>query len=405
MSCERVFQPQLENRPVIVLSNNDGCAVARSNEAKQLGIKMGQPVFQLQSIIQAHDVQVLSSNYPLYADMSSRVIRILKDSAPLVEVYSIDECFLDLSNMAFNIEQFAKELREKIRQYTGVPVSIGLGRTKTLSKAANFLAKKNEHFHGVCELVPAMEQVVLKKVPIDEIWGVGRRWSQALSQQGFKTAFDLSLANSEWIRKRFNVVMARTVAELQGISCIPLEEINPARKNILVSRSFGSKVHDFTTLREALQTYAARAAEKCRQQKSLAQAIMVFVQTNRYSVQDKQYANRAAMGLEVASSDTRDILQMAERILRHLYNPDFAYHKVGIMLLDLIPDMIQQDDLYTVRRENSEPLMGAVDSLNQRFGQHSIYFASQSKTPRWRMKQNHCSPQFTTNWQHIPLVK
>jgi DNA polymerase V len=405
VSCERVFQPSLENRPVIVLSNNDGCAVARSNEAKALGIKMGQPHFQIKGLIEKHNVVVLSSNYPLYADMSHRVATILKDSAPEVEVYSIDECFLNFSDMPGSTKEYAIELRQKIKQYTGIPVSIGFGETKTLAKISNYLAKKYPNFAGVCDINESTRELMLKKVPISEIWGVGRRWSQTLQQYGFETALDLANADVEWIRKCFNVTLARTVIELKGTTCFDLENTLPAKKSIIVSRSFGKKISEYNSLREAVCTYAAKAAEKLRKQNSVAQGITVFVQTNPFSNNDKQYHNRLACGFSIATNDTRNIMQAAESLLKKLYRDEYLYHKVGVMLLDILPDTQIQKDFYTAPYKNSKDLMKTVDDLNQRFGKQSLYFASQAaKKPAWGMKQAGCTPGYTTNWNDLVKV-
>lgn len=405
VSCERVFSPDLEGRPVIILSNNDGCAVARSNEAKALGIKMGQPVYQIRSLIQQHGVVVLSSNYKLYADMSWRVISILKAHAPRTEVYSIDECFLDVGHMAIDIEHYVRTLRDIIKQYTGIPVSVGVGESKTLAKAANYLAKKHPHFNGVCQITSAMQRMMLKKVPIDEVWGVGRRYSQTLTQYGIQTADDLASKDNEWVRQRFNVVLARTALELSGQSCLTLDAIQPAKKSIVVSRSFGQKITTFSAIREAVHTYAARACEKLRQQHSVAGVLMVFIQTNRFSQRDAQYHNSITSSLVLPTNDTRDILQMANHLLKVIYKDGYAYHKAGVMLLDIAPIALEQKDFYADHRQNSQSLMQAMDELNQRFGKQSLYFASQAKNPSWRMRQGQCTPEYTTNWQHIPIVK
>jgi DNA polymerase V len=406
VSCERVFNPALEGKPVVVLSNNDGCVIARSGEAKALGIKMGVPIFQCKDIVRKHRVVVISSNYRLYGDMSNRVMMLLKDFSPDYEIYSIDEMFLGLQGFAhWDLAAYAKKIRDHIWQGVHLPVSVGIGPTKTLAKAANFFSKRFPLLHGTCLLTdPRVLSVKLSYIPIEDVWGIGRRWSIKLREIGINTAQDLANADPIMIRKRFNVVMARTALELQGTPCIPMAEY-AARKSILVSRSFGKKITDYTDLREAITTFATRAAKKLREDGSCACAVRVFIQTSPFSPSDPYYANSMVTRLPKETSNTVWILKAAMQGLKAIYKTGFNYKKAGVMLIDLIPEDIAQEDFFVDRGSlNNAPLMSVVDRINDRYGKELLQFGLCRGQKKWSMSQANVSGAYTTQWADILVV-
>ena len=405
VSCERVFNPKLNNKPIVVLSNNDGCVISRSNEAKALGIKMGEPWFKCQEIVRKYKIQDLSSNYALYADMSNRVMAILKDFSPNQEVYSIDECFLDLTGFK-NLTSYGQEMRDRILKWTGLPVCVGIGATKTLAKLANHCAKKMTEFNGVCDFGRLTEDqlnTLLKKIEVGEVWGVGRRLSLKLIMLGIATAYDLKHADPEYLRQQFSVVMAKTVSELNGTVCIELEEISPPRKQILSSRSFGRPVRDYNSLAEAITLYMSRAAEKLRAQESVAGLLHVYIRTNPHKPDEAQYANGMTIPLPSPTDDTRQLLKIALWALKHLYKGDYNYAKAGVSLGDLIPRNSSQSDLFmsaqpTIR---SQKLMSTIDQINAKIGRESIKLASEGMNYAWRMRSSKKSPKYTSSWDDL----
>lgn len=338
VSCERAFNPKLENQSVVVLSNNDGCAVARSNEVKALGVKMGAPWFQLKDLAEKHHIVALSSNYTLYGDMSDRFSTILRDFSPNIEIYSIDECFLSLDGLNSlwpSAAHMGKIMRQRVRQWLDLPVCVGFGASKTLAKLANHIAKKQSAFNGVCDLGSlSSEQIdaLFSKIAVREVWGVGSRIGLKLEAAGIKTVQALRDTPTAWLRAKFGVVMARTSSELRGISCLMLEEITPPRKQIISSRSFGQLVYTLPELSESVASYMSKAAEKLRGQHSTCNAIQVFVHTNPFREQDPQYSNSITIPLPNASSDTRLLIRAALFGLQRIYQPGFAYKKAGVML-------------------------------------------------------------------------
>ena len=340
VSCERVFNPALEGRPVVVLSNNDGCVVARSQEVKDLGIKMGVPWFQIQSLAQHHGIVAFSSNYMLYADMSNRVMAILSSFSPSQEVYSIDECFLDLAGFERRgITRYGQAMRSAIRRWLGLPVCVGIAPTKTLAKWVNHVAKKRPVFEGVCnyhDLTPGEVDTLMGEFPVGEVWGVGGRIAARLQQMGIVTVRDLRLASPKAMRQQFSVVMERTVAELNGESCLVLEEMAPAKQQIMSSRSFGRPVFALDELAESVATYMSRAAEKLRRQHSLAGAVQVYLRTNPFKDKEPQYSRGMILPLPDPTDDTRQLVSAALAVLGRLYRPGFAYAKTGVMLTELI---------------------------------------------------------------------
>ena len=403
VSCERVFNPKLEQQPVVVLSNNDGCVVARSPEAKQLGIKMGVPLFEIRDLIARHQVRVYSSNYTLYGDMSFRVMDTLATFTPTLEVYSIDEAFLDLSGFShFDLTEYGQCVRQTVRQQTGIPVSLGLAPTKTLAKLANRLAKRCSS--GVFDLASADVSAVLEATPLEDLWGIGRRYTASLQERGYSTALDLRDADLAWIKQRYGVVMVRTVLELRGQSCLPLELVTPPRQSLMVSRSFGRPVTSLTYLQEAIATYTSRAAEKLRQQHLAAGILHVFARTSRYG--SAPYSDTVATSLPVATSDTAELLHYASRCGEALYQSGLQFSKAGVLLLQLVPDTEVQTNLFDTRdRTRDRKLMATVDQLNRQFGAGTVRFAAVGLQQPWALKAAHRSPRYTTRWQDLLVVR
>jgi DNA polymerase V len=408
-SCEKLFRPDLKDTPVVVLSNNDGCVVARSREAKSLGIKMGVPAFQIKAEMQRHGILAFSSNYALYADLSSRVMRTLEEMAPRVEVYSIDEAFLDLTGIesAISLVEFGQQVRARIGHWIGITVCVGIAPTKTLAKLANHAAKKYPATQGVVDLTnPDRQRRLLALVPVDDVWGVGRRLSKRLNALGITTALDLANASPRAIRDQFSVVLERTVRELNGESCIELEEIPPTKKQIVCSRSFGEKVTQFELLREAVCEYATRATEKLRKEQQQAKVMTVFILTSPFKDNEPQYSSSASGELLIPSCDTRDFIELANHLLKRIWKDGFRYAKAGVMLSDFYdPGMFQPglfDDVST--RSNSQQLMSVLDTINQS-GAGKVFFAGQGTKKDWSMKRELLSPAYTTRWDQLPRVK
>lgn len=402
-SCERVFQPHLDRKPIVVLSNNDGCVIARSNEAKLLGVKMGAPYFKIAQFAKQEGISVFSSNYALYGDMSQRVMHILSSFAPRVEVYSIDECFLDFSRLPGDLTQYCQDICKTVKQWTGIPISIGIAPTKTLAKLANRLAKK-----GYCGVLDWRTLVspnkILEAIPLEDIWGISRRWSGKLQALGIKNALELSQAEPKRMRQHFGVVMERIVIELQGNSCIPLEEMPSAKKQIMTSRSFGEKLTQFDDLRAAVTHFSTRAAEKLRRQKLATQSLTVFIQTSPFDTQ--QYANSATTVFELPSHDSAQLINAAHRGLERIFKKGFSYQRAGILLPDLLPAGVAQMSLFDSdeRSIRSDQLMVTLDKINRIHGKNSIGYASEIISKRWHMRQQFKSPSYTTNWQELLTI-
>ena len=405
-SCERLFNPSLANKPIVVLSNNDGCVIARSNEAKALGIKMGEPFFKLKAMIYKYDLKVFSSNYALYGDLSNRVMTILKDSWPESQVYSIDEAFLNLSKLPFDkIMSFCDQLQKKVYMYTGIPVSIGIGETKTLSKLANKIAKTEINLPVY---LLRKNDVFLKKIPVGDVWGVGRQWAIKLNRLGILTASDLQNAELTFIKNKFSVILQRTASELKGNNCIEIEE-GKLKKSIVSSKSFGSMQTEQGAIIEALSTYCSRAAEKLRSQKSLVGYIRVFIYSNRFREDLPQYTNSIGFKLINATDDTRKIIKCARYCLNKIFKDGYQYKKVGVSLDDLSSKNNQQLDLFAIESDNSidssSKVMTVLDSINNRFGQNSLRLASDGTNKKWVMRKDYSSPCYTTRWSDIPKAK
>ena len=406
ISCERVFNPELEGKPVVALSNNDGCIIARSNEAKALGIKMGEPYFQCKPLIERHRVRVFSSNYALYGDMSQRVMEILSHLEPEVEIYSIDEAFIRLPLASEKTLRITGEnIRNTIRQQTGIPVCVGFGPTKTLAKIANRMAKKNPEYGGVSTILPDSDvEGFLKKIEVGDVWGIGGRSTQKLAGQGIRTAYDLSQASETWIRKTLSITGVRTMHELQGISCFPLEETPTPKHSIACSRSFGALVSDLQEMREAASAYVSRAAEKLRGQQLKAGCLTLYLTTNRFRTDLPQYANSRTIALPNPTADTAELIEQAGRCLKELFRPGYAYQKVGVVLTDLIPEHIHQGNLFVTPRRNRDNLSLALDRINHRWGTDTLQYASAGLSKAWHHKQAMKSPSYTTSWRELPIA-
>jgi len=366
VSCECLFNPAIESKPVIVLSNNDGCVVARSNEAKKLGIAMGVPAFEIADKIKRHNIELFSSNYTLYADMSSRIMQTLSAFAPNIEIYSIDEAFLGLSGIKADLTEYARKIRRTVKKWTGIPVSIGIGPTKTLAKVANRIAKKNADTDGVFNLTDLSSlDGILASVPVEKVWGIGIKSAIKLKRAKIKTALDLRDANPGWIKQIFGVLGQRTVYELQGRCCYRLEQNPPTRKTVVVSRIFGEPVESKEKLKEATASYAARAAEKLREDQLAAAAMTVYVTTSMF-IENRCY-NSHTVQFDVATSDTMELIQAAHRCIDKLYHRGFKFKKSGVVLSGLVPQTnIQKSLLENFDTEKSRRLMQAVDAINAR---------------------------------------
>lgn len=403
-SCERLFRPDLKKKPVAVLSNNDGCIIARSQEVKDLGIKMGTPYFKAKELIQQHGIQIFSSNYRLYGDISSRVMQTLEEMSPHVEIYSIDEAFLDLSGSG-DLMGYGQQVKRQVYQYVGVPVSVGIAPTKTLAKLANYAAKKFKQTGGVVDLTDQQRQKKLLAItPVSEVWGVGRRHAASLNQLGVTTALQLAQMHVKFAYKRYSVVMERTVRELNGESCLDLEEITSPKKQIVCSRSFGEKITEYLPLRQAICEFAARATEKLRQEQQRALNVTVFIRTSPFQPTAPFHSNAATGTLAQASHNTRDILHLSMRLFDAIWKDGYHYAKGGIMLGDFCPEDQIQFSLFHPQKqtEQTDQLMQTLDSINHGLG--SIWFGGQRPKKDWFMTQAKLSPAYTTRWECLPAL-
>ncbi len=406
-SCERVFNPKLEGQPIVVLSNNDGCIIARSNEAKQLGIPMGGAFQTYRTLCQNHGVHVFSSNFQLYGNMSNRVMAILQQLVPDMEVYSIDEAFLCLDGIDSNeLLEYVEDIRVKIKKWTGLSVSIGIGPSKTLAKLANQVAKKCSTTGIFSLMEPKVQDEVLSKVKVEEIWGINSRWGTRFREYGINTALQLRDSDSPMIRKYFSVIGQRIVLELQGISCLPLGARASTRKSIIASRSFGKRVTNVDKIAEALSNYVASACARLRRQRSRTQSIHIYLKTNRFCLNEQQHHQGMSIGFSLPTSDTRVINKAAIGCLKSLYKPGFYYHKAGIILLELVAEDSAQSDLFLPTDSNkSDKLMATLDGINIRMGKNAVFLASQGTTRDWQMRCDRRSQRYTTNWDELLKVQ
>lgn len=412
VSCERAFNPRLEGQPVGVLSNNDGCVVARSNELKALGVEMGAPMHLLPPFVRRQAI-LLSSNYALYGDMSRRITEVLAEFSPHVEVYSIDECFVGFQGFEPDtLEDRGQRLRETVRQWTGIPVSVGFAPTRVLAKVANHAAKKNAAFNGVCKLEAnsPMTEGILKQLPVTELWGIARRTGERLKVMGIETAWQLREADPKRVRKSFSVVQERIVWELRGQQAIQLDDMSEPKKQIMVSRSFGRLTGSPHDLREALRHHASRAAEKLRKQGSVTSAVMVFVRTNPFREDLPQYRNRVVISLERPTDDSRELVAAAINGLRRLWRKGYGYHKAGLMLLDLAPKANRQLTLMETpqtaeQEKRNERLMATMDKLNSELGKGTVQLGISKQDSAWKLRSERRTPRYTTQWSELMKVR
>lgn len=408
-SCERVFQPALAGRPLIVLSNNDGCAIARSEEAKALNIKMAQPAFMIENIVKEHKVAVHSSNYTLYDNMSRRVMEVIRSFVPRTEVYSIDEIFADLSGMKYvDLAALGSSIRTAVGEATGIPVSVGIAATKALAKMANRHAKKARPAEGV--FVAAGQSAVdtmLRQSAVGEIWGIGKQLESVLESAGFATAYDFAYtAPEEWVRKELTVVGQRLYNELRGISCFPWEEARPVRQNICTSRSFGKLIRSKRELRQAVAKFTAACGEKLRSEQTCARKLQVFIKTNPHRPTDAQYEQSITMDLPQASNLTPTLMKLAMRGLDLLFREGYNYQKAGVIVMDLVPQSEVQLALFeNAPAEKEKKLMASVDQVNRSFGRDTVRFGVHDYGKEWHLKRQHLSPGFTTSLQDLPKAK
>ena len=405
VSCERLFNPKIRKKPVVVLSNNDGCIISRSNEAKALGIKMGEPYFKAKNIIIKNDVQVFSSNYSLYGDLSRRVMRTLKRFNSQIEVYSIDEAFMDLSNFSDeDVERVGKEIRETVLQWTGIPTSIGIAKTKTLSKIANHIAKKKQS--GVTSLI-GIENLdpILEKIEINDVWGVGRQLTKFYQKNGIYNAKQLKNKSNTWIKKCSNVLSSRTAMELRGIPCINLETTQTKRKSCVVSRSFGKRIETFQELKEAVSNYCLNASEKIRSESLVAKAITVFVRTSPFQRDYGYYSNSKTIDFPIATNNSIETVKTAVAILESIFRNGYRYQKAGVMLTGLREDDGRKNLFSSEKDEKINSLMRSIDSTNHRYGRSTLSLASAGVHKKWNMRRNYSSKIDTADFYCLPTIR
>jgi len=404
-SCERVFNPALKKRPVIVLSNNDGCVVALSAEAKDIGIPFASPFFKIRHLVDKHKIAVFSSNYTLYADMSHRVMTILADYSPEVEIYSIDEAFLSLTGMKCNLYDYGGEIRDTVMKCTGLPVSVGIAPTKTLAKAAAHLAKKDSSFGGVLDMTMDERGGYLEKISVGSIWGIGGKYAEKLNSRGIYSAADFVTADDKWVRSHMTITGLRTLMEMRGHSCMSIDDAPAPKKAIVSSRSFGQSVESFEFLRQSVSSYVSRAAEKLRGESGLAGVVTVFIMTNRFK-DDPQYGASLSCELPEASSNTPVITRHALALLKRLYREGYMYKKAGVMLSGIVASRDLQMNLFLGEKERgSAELMNTVDKLNRSYGSGTLFYASAGTEKPWSMRRELLSPAYTTRWEDIVVVK
>ncbi|MFH2134742.1 MAG: Y-family DNA polymerase [Pseudomonadota bacterium] len=406
VSCERLFQPHLQSKPVVVLSNNDGCVVSRSQEAKAFGIKMAAPWYQMKGLAKQHGIVAFSSNYALYADISNRVMSLLSRFSPEQEVYSIDESFLELTGMPGNHAEYAQLIRHSVRQCIGMPVCVGVASSKTLAKLANHVAKMNPQRNGVCDFNSMDEyelDALLATIDVGEVWGVGRRTAPKLQEIGIRSVLDLKRAPAQQMRQRFSVVFERIVSELNGVACLALDDIPRDKQQIICSRSFGMLTSSLEDLEPAAIAYTTRAVEKLRQQHSIASARHIYVRTNPHRTQDRQYQQGILVPLNEPSDDTRAFCKAALHGLRQIYRPGYAYQKTGVMLAEIIPASERPRTLFDddAARAKSKSLMTTLDQINRRMGSGTLKLLGEGTDQRWAMRRELRSKCYTTEWDGL----
>ena len=405
-SCERIFNPKLEGKPIIVLSNNDGMIIARSNEAKAVGIKMGEPLFKVKELVDKYDVKVFSSNYTLYGDMSQRVMSLMERFSPKVEIYSIDEAFLSFDGFDdIKIEEHCRMIRKLVKKCTGIPVSIGIGSTKTLAKLANRVAKKNPEMNGVLNLWNYKNlDEYLKKVDVEDIWGVGRQYTKLLYLNNIYSAYDLKNAPDKWIRSKMSVMGLRTVFELREIPCVSIDSSHPDKKSIVCSRSFGRVTNSLQFVKEAIALFTSKAAEKMRKQNSAAHILHIFLRTNPFK-SNPQYHNGVMVEFPIATDSTAEMLRMADKAVEQIFKPEYEYQKVGVMLSGFVRNDNSQTTIFdSENRIKNAKITELIDKLNKDWGANSIFYASAGTKREWKTKAEKRSPRYTTSWKELALV-
>lgn len=404
VSCEKVFNPSLENKPVVVLSNNDGCIISRSNEAKALGLKMGEPVFKRKELIEKEKVIVFSSNYTLYGDLSNRMMKVLSNFSPEIEVYSIDEAFLNLQGFRCNLTEYATTIKATVYKNIGIPVGVGIAITKTLAKIANKIAKKQ---NGVFVIdSERLRDWAIRNTPIEDVWGIGRQYAKKLNEMGVKTAYDFSLLDSGWIRKNMSVVGLRTKEELLGHSCISMEMNIQPKKNIATTRAFGKKLSDITIISEAVSTHAVRCAEKLRRQKSTAQFLTIFIHTDPFSENEKYIYKSTTITLPIASNTNNELVKAALIGLNDIFQPGLLYKKAGVIVSGISTENHVQGNLFEgITNSKFKEISKVTDELNLRFGRDKVKLAVQGNRPEWKLKQEKLSQRYTTRWDELLKVK
>ena len=410
-SCERVFHPDLRDKPVVVLSNNDGCIIARSEESKALGFKMGEPFYQVKDMLEKNDVAVFSSNYNLYGDMSRRVMSLLSTYTPRLDIYSVDEAFLDLSGMgdAEYLTAYCKAMVKAIRKGTGIPISLGIAPTRTLAKMASKFAKKYKGYEGVCLIdTDEKREKALKLFDIDDVWGIGHRYAKKLEYHGIKTAWDFVLKSESWVRKEMTVVGVRTWKELKGVSCISTDEL-PHKKSVCTSRSFAEQgLNQLKDVEEAVANFAAQCARKLKEQHTVCQSITVFAHTSRFRMDVPQDYIYRSVNLQVPTNDHQELISIAVKVLRESWKKDgsFWYKKAGIIVWNICKDEAIQGNLFdTIDREKQMALAKAIDEINRKNGHNTIRVAVQGFDKQWHLKNEYVSKQYTTNLDDIIVVK
>ena len=403
VSCERLFNPKIQKKAVVVLSNNDGCVISRSREAKDLGIKMGEPYFKVKDLVKRNKVEVYSSNYALYGDISRRVMKVLKTFSPKVEIYSIDEAFIDLSFIdEKGVEDYGREIRSRVLKWTGIPTSVGIASTKTLSKVANHIAKKEKA--GVIYLNTNIDER-LKKFPIEDVWGVGKQLSKFYHKNNISNAYDLKNVSNTWVKKGTNVLGAKTAMELRGIPCIDLQIDQEKRKNCCVSRSFGRKVKDLNELEESVITHCLNAAEKIRADDQIAKTITVFIRTSPFDKNRRYYSNSKTIDLAIPTSNSIELIKNAVKALTDIYKYGYAYQKAGIILSGLKDANQNDQNLLTPLLENkSKKLMKAIDYTNTKYGRYAISIAQAGLSKGWKMRREHSSKIDTASFDSLPKI-
>jgi len=405
VSCERLFNPKIRKKPVVVLSNNDGCIISRSNEAKALGIKMGEPYFKEKDIIVKNNVQVFSSNYSLYGDISRRVMRTLKRFNSEIEIYSIDEAFLDLSNFSDDeVEDVGHEIRNVVLKWTGIPTSIGIAKTKTLSKVANHIAKKKQS--GVVSLIGIKNiDSILEKVEINDVWGVGKQLTKFYHKSGIYNAKQLKNVSNTWIKKSSNVLSSRTAMELRGIPCIDLEATSSKRKSCVVSRSFGQRVESFQELKEAIASYSLNASEKIRSESLVTKSITVFIRTSPFQSRFGYYSNSKTIDFPIATNNSIEMVKAAISSLETIFKNGYRYQKAGVMLSRL-SDSVGGKNLFSSEKDKKiNSLMKSIDNTNHRYGRSTLSLASAGVHKRWNTRRQHYSKIDTADFYCLPTIK